>query len=341
MGISEFEKIALQAISEKPVAAFAIAALILVVIVGLFLAVVFPRSIWRWVWMADEESKVSGQPGTTSGAGTQNGTTTSPTAYRLLVIAIICVTGLFVFTMLLFVGARGATNSNYLFDDAAQVIAALSLVFTVIGTLVGTYFGIKTSGDARETAERLSHASVEASARATDTAVRTVIGAQGGIQGQALMLVVSNLHNAWNLHQQEMVLGLLTDNAEVKIGPLPSGELRGYKDKDKVGEFVQTYMPGSQVDSRNYRIEGNGVTWESTVTWQLEQANDEVKRMGVEPMENKVVVDGTAVATFEGTRITALSFTLSPATLSRMRKPNQPTEGGGPGGGGDRTAETQ
>ena len=71
--------------------------------------------------------------------------------------------------MLLFWGARDA-NGGVLFDDPAQVIAALSLVFTVIATLVGTYFGIKATGDARDTVENIARQTTDAAATSTKTA---------------------------------------------------------------------------------------------------------------------------------------------------------------------------
>ncbi len=43
------------------------------------------------------------------------------------------------------------------FDDPNQVLAAFASLFGVIGTLVGTYFGVKASSDARLGAEGLAH----------------------------------------------------------------------------------------------------------------------------------------------------------------------------------------
>jgi cytoskeletal protein RodZ len=66
-----------------------------------------------------------------------------PLAYRLVVIAILSVSVLFIVVMVFF-GWQG------IFDNAAQVVAALTSAFAVIGTLVGAYFGIKSSNDGRE-----------------------------------------------------------------------------------------------------------------------------------------------------------------------------------------------
>jgi len=42
------------------------------------------------------------------------------------------------------------------FDDPNQVLAAFAALFGVIGTLVGTYFGVKASSDARQGAETIA-----------------------------------------------------------------------------------------------------------------------------------------------------------------------------------------
>ena len=90
-----------------------------------------------------------------------------PLAYRLVVVAVFCVTLLFLVVMVFF-GAIGV------FSDGSQVVAALGSAFAVIGTLVGTYFGIKSTGDARDTVERVHKETAEplrkAAERAADAA---------------------------------------------------------------------------------------------------------------------------------------------------------------------------
>ena len=71
-----------------------------------------------------------------------------PLAYRLVLTSILCVSGMFVVVMAIF-GFLGV------FDEATQVVAALSSAFAVIGTLVGAYFGVKSSSEARDTIEKV------------------------------------------------------------------------------------------------------------------------------------------------------------------------------------------
>jgi len=70
-----------------------------------------------------------------------------PWAFWLVGFAILCVTVLFVIVWLV--------PTPNIFKESNQAIVILSTTFGVIGTLVGTYFGIKTTGDARDSQERL------------------------------------------------------------------------------------------------------------------------------------------------------------------------------------------
>jgi quinol-cytochrome oxidoreductase complex cytochrome b subunit len=76
----------------------------------------------------------------------------SPWAFYVVVVAFVCVTVLFLVVWLF--------PTPKVFTQSSQVIAVLSSTFGIIGTLVGTYFGIKTTGDARDTVERV-HANTE------------------------------------------------------------------------------------------------------------------------------------------------------------------------------------
>jgi hypothetical protein len=99
-------------------------------------------NIWRWLYMNDMTPETNRSSGVTDSSGS------GPLAYRLVLTAILCVSGMFVVVMAIF-GFLGV------FDEATQVVAALSSAFAVIGTLVGAYFGIKASSEARDTVERV------------------------------------------------------------------------------------------------------------------------------------------------------------------------------------------
>jgi hypothetical protein len=87
------------------------------------------------------------------------------------------------------------------------VIAALSLVFTVIATLVGTYFGIKATGDARDTVENIARQTTDAAThqmahRAEMTGVprpnpfSCSIGPQGGYRRSFSFALISYTLNS-------------------------------------------------------------------------------------------------------------------------------------------------
>ena len=60
------------------------------------------------------------------------------------------------------------------FTEPTQVVALLSGLFGIIGTLVGTYFGVKSSGDARQGAQQLATAAAAAATPAAPTPLLTV-----------------------------------------------------------------------------------------------------------------------------------------------------------------------
>jgi hypothetical protein len=86
---------------------------------------------------------------------------TKPWSFFLVFGAIMCVTVIFLVVWL-------APPPN-VFTESSHAIAALTATFGMIGTLVGTYFGIKASSDARDTVERVHN---KASSDARDTVER-------------------------------------------------------------------------------------------------------------------------------------------------------------------------
>jgi hypothetical protein len=66
--------------------------------------------------------------------------TTGPLAYRVTLVALLCVTVFFEVVMVIF-GVLGVL------DKATQVVTVLTSAFTVVGALVGSYFGVQVSSD--------------------------------------------------------------------------------------------------------------------------------------------------------------------------------------------------
>jgi hypothetical protein len=132
------------------------------------------RKVWGWIMAG------SGSP-TEAAANNENSETykdARPLSYRLVVIAILCVSTLFIVVMLFF-GWRGVIK------DDAQVVAALTSAFGIIGTLVGAYFGIKSSNDARDTVENVHSKTTGAVQEAASAAQQAAGAAQQSAQKAA------------------------------------------------------------------------------------------------------------------------------------------------------------
>jgi hypothetical protein len=89
-------------------------------------------------------------------------------SYRLVRNAVFSVTGAFILVMGLFAYLQVFNTEN-----AANVTAALSSLFGIVGTLVGAYFGIKASSDAQD---RSADTAQKAVADQRETAQQAVTG---------------------------------------------------------------------------------------------------------------------------------------------------------------------
>ena len=95
---------------------------------------------------------------------------TSAWSYRLVRNAVFSVTGAFILVMGLF-----AWLEVFNTDNAANVTAALSSLFGIVGTLVGAYFGIKASSDAQDrSADTAQQAVRDQKETSKDTVQKTV-----------------------------------------------------------------------------------------------------------------------------------------------------------------------
>lgn len=89
-------------------------------------------------------------------------------SYRLVRNAVFSVTGAFILVMGLFAYLQVFNTEN-----AANVTAALSSLFGIVGTLVGAYFGIKASSDAQDKSAETAQKAV---ADQKETAQQAVTG---------------------------------------------------------------------------------------------------------------------------------------------------------------------
>jgi hypothetical protein len=86
-----------------------------------------------------------------------------PYAFRVAALAIVAACLVFLFSMLIF---------GDLFNNATTVIAAFGALFTLIGTIVGAYFGIKVSNDTSERSQGAIEKAHGSAMEATEKAQR-------------------------------------------------------------------------------------------------------------------------------------------------------------------------
>lgn len=123
------------------------------------------------------------------------------------------------------------------------------------------------------------------------------------------MAVVQALNDTCNSGDVEGVLDLFTDDAVVKNQPPPSPADSGvYTGKQEIrGWFEPQIQRHLHVESRNYRVSGDTVTWRTVVT------EDELRQMGIDDFEV------TAEATVQNGKITSFTVTPTPETLSKVQ----------------------
>ena len=274
------------------------------IVAGVAVAVVVAIAafIFGGVWERRKQRR-TGQP--SGGASGESGAF----AYRLVLYSVLGVIAAFLVVMLAFAGF-GIFKEG----DAANAAAALSALFGIIGTLVGAYFGIKTSSSAQDILHEQATTTTEAATTTTRAAFAAVSQGGGSLATESLLSATQGLHAGWNAGNEETILGFFTDDATVTVTTASDTTPQTYMGKEQIRrDFVRQYMHSFQVDSRNYRQDGNRMLWESMIS------ADKFRQRGIDPVE------GTAVATFQGNKIATLTFTFSPATQQRIRNAGNPS----------------
>src|SRR5215208_8494849 len=104
-----------------------------------------------------------------------------PWSFYLVVVAILSVTIAFLIIMVLYSRLKIFDQEN-----AANITAALSSLFGIVGTLVGAYFGIKASSDAQDkSAETAQRAVTQQKETSKDAVEKTVTAASETTQKAA------------------------------------------------------------------------------------------------------------------------------------------------------------
>lgn len=118
---------------------------------------------------------------------------------------------------------------------------------------------------------------------------------------------VNALDSMWNTQDVDTALSAFTDDAVVRLMPPPPPPQPGvFRGKAEVRRFIETFIPGFQVRSTNFRAEGDRVTW----NWQ--GVGDQFRRMGAD------VAGGTGEALAAGDKVKEFTVTFSQETLAKM-----------------------
>jgi ketosteroid isomerase-like protein len=112
---------------------------------------------------------------------------------------------------------------------------------------------------------------------------------------------------AWNRHDMDTIMQFFTDDAVVNLAPPPPGAPPTFRGKEEIRSFVQTFLPGFHVESRNLQVKGDTVTWHWTVS------ADAFRQLGADPAE------GTSEAVVQGGKIQSFAVIISPETLAKMQ----------------------
>ncbi len=120
---------------------------------------------------------------------------------------------------------------------------------------------------------------------------------------------------AWNAHDIDAVMRLFADDAVVTLVPPPPGAPGTFRGKEEIRGFVQMLIPGFHVESRNFRVEGDKVTWFSTVS------DDFFRQSGVDS------ADANCEAVVQEGKIKSFTPTFTPETLAKLRAAAEKSSG--------------
>lgn len=110
----------------------------------------------------------------------------------------------------------------------------------------------------------------------------------------------------WNTNNLEAVMERFTDDAVVRsIPPLP-GAPDQFVGKAQIRGFVQMLMVNFHVESKNFKQDGDRVTWFATVT------SDSIRGMGVDSM------DADCEAVIQNGKIKSFTPAFTQETLTRL-----------------------
>lgn len=81
----------------------------------------------------------------------------------------------------------------------------------------------------------------------------------------------------WNTGNREHILAAVRDDSVVEVVPsLPAPAQPRYVGHDAIAHFLDAFLPGFHVDSRNFRTEDGEIVWDFVIQ------NDALRAMGAD-----------------------------------------------------------
>jgi hypothetical protein len=89
---------------------------------------------------------------------------------------------------------------------------------------------------------------------------------------------VVGFDSMWNAGDRDGILAAVDDGSVVELSPDPPPPDRArYVGQREIAEFVDTFIKGFHVDSRDFRVDRGAIVWESDVS------NDVFRAAGLDP----------------------------------------------------------
>lgn len=122
-----------------------------------------------------------------------------------------------------------------------------------------------------------------------------------------IAFIRDDFDGAWNARDVERILNHFAPDAVVQTQPPLPGGPETYRGREKIRTFVEALTPGFHVDSNGFEVDGDRVTWFSTVSC------DAFQEMGLDDLE------ATATAHVTNGRVSSFAVQFTPSALARMQ----------------------
>lgn len=122
-----------------------------------------------------------------------------------------------------------------------------------------------------------------------------------------ISFIRAEFDGAWNARDLNRIVDCFTSDAVVHMQPPLPGGPEAYRGRDDIRGFAETLVPGFHVESQNFALEGDHVTWFSIV------ACDLFRELGLDALEC------TSTALVRDGKVASFAPSFTPSSLGRMQ----------------------